>query len=73
MSDLAAVVPTVPRNGQFLAVYGKTDTEGGGDIRIEVEECPDCGAIAESSTGIPKHEAWHAAQAGAAPKSAGKK
>ena len=69
MADLAASVPSTPRNGQYLAVFGLTDTEGGGDIRIEVEECPECAALVEQSTGKPKHESWHAAQAGATPKS----
>jgi hypothetical protein len=69
MADLAASVPSTPRNGQFLAVFGKTDTEGGGDIRVEVEQCSQCAALVEISTGMPAHESWHALQAGATPKS----
>jgi ribosomal protein S27AE len=69
MADLTASLPSTPRNGQFLAVYGKVADEGGGDIRVEVEECPECGAVVETSAGLAKHESWHAGQAGATPKS----
>lgn len=68
MANMEAVVPTVPRNGQFLAVYGKSDTEGGGDIRIEVEECGTCYAVV-STARLAEHEGRHEAEAGAAPKS----
>jgi hypothetical protein len=69
MADIAAVVPSTPRSGQYLAVFGLTDTEGGGDIRIEVEQCPECAALVEQSTGLPAHESWHAGLTGAQPKS----
>lgn len=61
-------VPSTPRNGQYLAVFGLTDTEGGGDIRIEVDQCGTCAAVVEKSA-MATHETWHAGQAGAAPKS----
>jgi hypothetical protein len=66
---LEPTVPSTPRNGQYLAVFGFTDTEGGGDIRIEVDECKTCYAVVEKSR-MDSHVATHEAQSGATPKGA---
>jgi hypothetical protein len=46
-----AVVPSVPRNGSYLAVYALTDIDAGsgGDVRVEVDECGTCYALVETS------------------------
>lgn len=60
--------PSAPRQGQYLAVFGLTDAEGGGDIRVEVDECKTCYAVVEKSR-LEAHEGRHEAESGAAPKS----
>jgi hypothetical protein len=64
------VVPTVPRRGSYRDVVGLTDLDegSGGDVRIEMDECPTCFASVEQHVAMAKHESWHAAQAGEAPK-----
>jgi hypothetical protein len=64
---LEASVPSTPRKGSYLAVVGLTDQEGGGDVRIEVEECPTCYAVVEGSK-LESHTGRHDAETGAAPK-----
>jgi hypothetical protein len=67
MADLAASTPTTPRNGSYLAVFGITGQEGGGDVRVEVAQCGECFALVENSK-LDAHEGRHAAEAGAEPK-----
>ena len=64
------VVPTVPRRGSYRDTVGLTDLDegSGGDVRVELDECPTCHASVEQHTAMPLHESWHAAQAGEAPK-----
>ena len=54
------VVPTVPRRGQYVAAVAYTETEGGGDIRVELTQCPDClAAVAENV--LNEHRGKHEA------------
>lgn len=61
-------VPETPRQGQYLPVKGYTDQEGGGELEVRLTPCSQCSA-AVAETGMADHESWHAAQAGAEPKS----
>lgn len=65
---LEASVPSTPRSGSYLAVFGLVDQEGGGDVRVEVDQCRECAAVVERNA-MPDHESWHAGQGGAEPKS----
>lgn len=62
-------VAETPRSGQQISVLGFTDNENPGVV-VSLVPCSECGAAVEDGAGLAKHESWHAAQAGAAPKSA---
>lgn len=57
-----------PRNGQHVPVSGFTGNENTG-VGVLLVPCPECSAAVEDGAGLDKHQSWHAAQAGAAPKS----
>lgn len=65
-----ASVPSTPRQGSYYAVYGLSDQEGGGDVRIEAAECTSCYAVVEKSRLDAHIIALHPEDASGTPKGA---
>jgi len=64
--DVTSVVPSEPRDGSYLAVFALTSNEGGGEVRVEVEQCGTCFALV-STDKLDAHEGRHDAEAASGP------
>lgn len=64
---MTAVVPEPPRRGQYLNTETFVDSEGGGDIVVHAQMCPECFALVDEAH-LDAHVGRHEAMEGSQPK-----